>query len=175
MSNSHTKKHIGRCPECGSGLTVSDGAIVCTQDMLPEYEKEFKEWQNLSEEALHKKVAGLSFKIYDMYGRWKFKDEMGNRTQYCCTYNPSIEFNPMTQSETILPDPVQQKIAERILKRKLTEKEYYGLQKVPLLNEDGEVFWGQIQQLVYPKDYTSKITINYTDGEMVPKFNWEDI
>lgn len=137
-------------------MTLEDGIIRCSQDALPEYAKLFNSWQPLGDQGIENELRKQSQKIYDMYKRWTYVNTSGDRTQYCCTYNPSVEFNPMTQSEVILPDPVQQKIAEHLLKRELTEDEYYGIVKVPLINENGERYYGQIQQLVFPRDYGGK-------------------
>ena len=151
------RKTQGKCPECGSTLVIDAGQIICTQDLLEtEYPKVFREWDTLPQWKLVQLEEQVSFKVYDMYQRWKIIDEKGNRPEFCCTYNPNIEFNPMTQSEMILPDTFQVMIAEKRLKRPLTPDEYYGIVKVPLINESGEKYQGQIDQLVFPRDFTTK-------------------
>lgn len=170
----------GSCPECGSTLVAEDGVITCTQDLLQnEYPSIFRKLDKLSPDNLKKKVDSLSHKLYDMYKRWDYIDpDSGERTQFCCTYNPNIEFNPMTKSETVLPDPVQTKIAEHILGRPLEFEEYYGEVKVPLLNEQGEKYWGTVEQLVFPRDYKteSKDMVIKTDYTLMPViFRWEDL
>lgn len=157
MKKDIPKKIQGKCPECGSTLVVDSGEIQCTQDLLvSEYPNLFRQWDELSEKKRELTLSQVSFKVYDMYKRWSAIDDKGNRPQFCCTYNPNIEFNPMTQSEQILPDPVQVKISETILGRGLTEGEYYGIIRVPLINENGIRYFGQIDQLVFPRDYMTK-------------------
>lgn len=152
----------GSCPECGSTLTAEDGVITCTQDLLnSEYPSIFRGLDALSGVTRDKAVDNLTFKLYDMYKRWNFIDPTsGERTQFCCTYNPNLEFNPMTKAEMILPDPIQTKLAERILGRDLEFDEYYGIVKVPLLNEDGEKYWGTVEQLVFPRDYKTEYKVS---------------
>jgi hypothetical protein len=84
----------------------------------------------------------------------------------------------MTKAEMVLPDPAQTKIAEAILKRRLTYDEYYGQHRVPLLDDNGNMYYGQVNQLVYPRDYTVeyKDMIDKTDySEMPVIFKWEDL
>lgn len=171
-------KTKGTCPECGSTLTIEDGVIACSEDMLVEYEKDFQSWQALPAETLKSKVNQLSFKMYDMYGRWNYVNEDGRRSQYCCTYNPNIEFSPMTKAEMILPDPAQQRIAEAILKRQLRLTEYYGEEIVPLLDDYGNRYYGKIEQMVFPRDFKPKYKdmVVKTDYSPTPViFNWEDL
>lgn len=157
MEKEIPKKIQGKCPECGSTLVVDSGEIICTQDLLvSEYPNLFKEWDKLPVNKKDLILSQVSHRVYDMYQRWNYIDDKGNRTQFCCTYNPNVEFNPMTQSEQILPDPVQVKISETILGRGLTEEEYYGIIKVPLINENGIRYFGQIDQLVFPRDYMTR-------------------
>jgi len=169
-----------KCPECGSSLKCEDGHIFCTQDLFDtEYSELFSEWDKLPQDKLEKTLDSVSYKVYDMYNRWNHIDsESGERTQFCCTYDPQETFNPMTKSETILPDPAQTQIAEAILKRQLTVEEYYGQHRVPLLDDNGERYYGQIHQLVFPRDYSpeGKDMVIKTDFEPIPVvFKWEDL
>ena len=171
-------KTKGACPECGSTLTIEDGVIACSEDMLVEYEKDFQSWQSLSADTLKTKIDNLNFKMYDMYKRWDYVNTDGRRTQYCCTYNPNIDFSPMTKAEMVLPDPAQQMIAETILKRQLKPSEYYGEELVPLLDEYGNCYEGKIQQMVFPRDFKPKYKdmIDKTDYSPTPViFYWEDL
>jgi hypothetical protein len=168
-STKNTRKQRTPCPECGSPLNVEYGHISCTQSMFDvDYPTVFNLWDTLSPEDLETAIQNSPFRTYDMYQRWKFIDPVsGERTQFCCTYDPNKEFNPMTKSETILPDPAQTKIAQTILKRDLTEEEYYGIVKVPLITQKGLKYYGQVTQLVFPRDYITK----YKDFKMKTDFS----
>ena len=174
----NNKKTHGRCPECGSTLIHDEGHFKCTQDALPDYAEQFQSWGNLEGDQLKTKLSQLPFKMYDMFSRWLHQDDFGNRTQYCCTYDPNLEFNPMTKSETVLPDPAQQMIAEAILKRELTFDEYYGQHKVPILDEEGQPQERQIEQLVFPRDYKPKYKDMIVKTDFTPTpiiFDWDDL
>jgi hypothetical protein len=176
----NTRKQRTPCPECGSSLSVEDGHIYCTQNLFEtEYPNMFMKWDGLSASELRTAIENSPFKTYDMYERWKFIDpETGVRTQFCCTYDPNKEFNPMTQSETILPDPAQTRIAETLLKRPLTIDEYYGTVKVPLISEKGLRYYGQVNQLVFPREYITKykdpkMRTDFSDTPVI--FTWKEL
>jgi hypothetical protein len=174
----NSQKTKGVCPECGSSIVIDDGVLKCSQSALEDYANEFQQWQTLTGTELDKKVQSLSFKMYDMYHRWVYVNPYGERTQFCCTYNPNLEFSPMTKAEMILPDPAQQMIAETILKRPLTPEEYYGEEQVPLLSDYGSLYTGQIEQMVFPRDFKPKYKdmIDKTDYTPTPViFNWDDL
>lgn len=180
MSTKNTRKVKVPCPECGSNLEVEDGYIYCTQHLFENHYPElFQDFDASPEDKLKDKLAAHSFKVYDIYQRWKFIDpETGERTQFCCTYNPNVEFNPMTQSETVLPDPAQTKIAETLLKRELTVDEYFGNIKVPLISEKGLKYYGQVTQMVYPRDFISKykegrVKTDFSETPVI--FTWKDL
>jgi hypothetical protein len=174
------KKSKIKCPECGSHMTVDDGYMECTQNLLQtNYPEIFEEWDKLDSGKLQLMLDNVSYQVYDMYSRWKVVcPETGERTEFCCTYNPNLEFNPMTKNEMILPDPAQTKIAEAILGRKLTHDEYYGLSKVPLLSEKGLKNYRNIAQYVFPRDYIPKYKdmVVKTDFEATPViFKWKNL
>ena len=174
LRNSNILK--GKCPECRSTMVAEDGVVRCTQDALIEYAKDFRLWDLLDEDKRTHVLSNQSNIIYDMYQRWSHVNTSGDRPQYCCTYNPNEDFNPMTQSEMILPDPMQQLVAEHFLERDLTPDEYYGQIKVPLLNENGEKYIGQIEQLVFPRDYMTRKKYNAEENPELFRviFNWNE-
>lgn len=159
-----------KCPNCGSAISVDDGYFKCTQDALPAYDMLFREW-NAKGESFAKHAYEFSHTtLRNMYDGWITLDEMGSRPMFFCDYEPMKTFNPMTQHKVWMPDPAQQKIAEAILERRLTEYEYQGLRKVPLLDEFGKFAVDTIRQLEFPREFTTiKDMVEKTDYSKMPE------
>jgi hypothetical protein len=166
-----------KCPNCGSNIVVDDGYYQCSQDALPAYAMVFVEWQAKGEEHAKKMYDFSHSTLKNMYDSWKVTDELGNRPMFFCDYEPMKQFNPMTQHKVWLPDPAQQRIAEEILERPLTEYEYNGLKKVPLLDEQGNFMVDSIRQLEFPREFiTIKDMVDKTDYSKMPKlFNLKEL
>ena len=165
------------CPNCGSAISVDDGYFKCSQSLLPTYDLTFREWQAKGDDHTKKMYEFSHSALKNMYDSWKQVDEHGNRPMFFCDYEPMKQFNPMTQSKVWMPDPIQQRIAETILDRKLNDFEYAGVRPVPLLDEEGKFMYTTIKQLQYPKDFTSlKDMVDKTDFEEMPVlFNLEEL
>jgi hypothetical protein len=158
-----------KCPECGSTVKPLEGTLKCTQDKLNLYDEEFRKWKIAGEGYVKKQLQACGSIIREMYDRWDYLDDKGNRPSFQCFYEPVKDFNPMTEAKVYLPDPIQQKIAETILGRTLTEEEYRGEHRVPLINQNGEPTYDRIQQLVYPYDFISlKDMTDKTDYTKMP-------
>ena len=144
------KKEIdNKCPNCLSKLISKDGNLVCTGDRLKVWETDFKRYGDMNSSERREFLISFSDseRFVELHKKWAFVDEEGNRPNYDCGYTSKI-FNPVPDNRIMLPDPLQVKKYERLLKRPLTEEE--------LLGEDPIIIEGKtvtIKKMVFPDDF----------------------
>jgi len=116
------------CPYCLSTLKVNDvGTYECTADRLKIWETEFIKFNKMSDKEKVDYLYKFSYpdKFEELYQRWNFTDDKGNRINYDCGYTNKL-FNPISRFRTTMPDPALTKTIEESLGRKLTDEELMG-------------------------------------------------
>lgn len=126
--NNHYRVPDNTCPQCLSTLKLDDkGHWSCSGDKLKIWEKDFEAYSKLSE--IQQNEFLLKFDDVDLFlelfEKWNYTDNRGNRTNFCCSYSNSVFNLVLTQTLTI-PDPLQIYHIEKSLKRPLTEEEKRG-------------------------------------------------
>lgn len=147
MTKSRIKDNV--CPHCLSRLIDDDGIMVCNGDKLKVWEKDFKRYEAMN--AVEKKEYLIAFsdseRFLDLYNKWAFVDDEGNRPYFGCGYTNQI-FSSVPETRIMLPDPMQVGRLEKQLKRNLTEEELQGQQ--PIVINDKIV---KLNMLVFPDDF----------------------
>ena len=147
MTKSRTKDNI--CPHCLSKLIDDEGIMSCTGNKLMMWQSEFKRYESMN--AAEKKKYLISFsdseKFVDLYDKWSLSDADGNRPNFTCGYSNQI-FSPIPETRVMIPDPLQIKRLERVLRRPLTNEELFGDKDV-LIN--GTVV--DIAMMEFPDDF----------------------
>lgn len=141
MPKNKNKDNI--CPHCLSKLLDEDGSLVCSGDKLKFWIKEFVMYEKLSYQDKWKYLDTLEDKgrFLDLLDKWN-KDEV-----LSCEYTNKM-FSTIPETKIILPDLLQVKQLERVLKRPLTEEELLGH---TTLIVNGEVI--SIKKLTFPDDF----------------------
>lgn len=122
-------RHINtNCPYCLSTLKINEaGTYECTADKLKIWEAEFLKFNKMSDKEKINYLYKFSYpdKFEELYQRWNFQDENGNRVNYDCGYTNKL-FNPISRFRSTMPDPALTKTIEGSLGRKLTQEELMG-------------------------------------------------
>lgn len=147
MTKTRNKDNV--CPHCLSKLIDDDGIMACKGDKLQVWTKDFKRYKNM--DAAEKKKFLISFsdseRFVELYEKWSFVDEHGNRPNFTCGYTNQI-FNPVPETRITLPDPMQVGQIERKLKRELTEEELIGHKPIFI---NGKLV--KLNMMVFPDDF----------------------
>lgn len=204
MSKKSTRSKMkvrSKCPECGSVVhrQIIDGVSVefCSNDILPEYSQYFAWFGKQQVPLQHELMAGWDDLKHNLYGQWYISTQDIN-SPFECTYrvDPGARLPSPSKCTITIPDPVQVKIAERILRRPLTDKERCGVtakeirnpdgsrdfidihHHIPIIDEEGNLGEGRIEHIVFATDINPKfkdLTVVY-NPELMPKlFDWEKL
>ena len=149
------------CPECLSKLVTDEfGILRCSGDKLQVWTKEFIKYEQMGQpqKTGYLKKYNDSSMFLELYERWSYIDEKGNRQQFDCVYTNKLA-NPISRYRTSLPDPCLVLTIEQSLGRTLTEEEKAN--ETPIYRK-GKAFFEdfelgrqivKIPQLIYPNDF----------------------
>ena len=124
-SKKYARHTVTSCPNCLSTLKLNEvGVWDCTGDRLQIWVSEFEKFDRSTESQKKEYLLNLSEsnRFLDLYSKWKFQDESGNRPNFNCGYTNEV-YPPMSKIKTRIPDPAFCKSLERRLGRELTEEE----------------------------------------------------
>jgi hypothetical protein len=162
------------CPDCGSTVKreLVEGIVqeYCTNDLLHEYSKYFEWFTRQPQELQTELMLTWDDHKSGLYAQWYISTQ--DITQpFECTFkvDPRAKLFSPSKCTITFPDTAQVMISEWILKRQLTEIEKIGEERVPLVDEEGNLTEGNVTLLRYPDD----VTLKYKD--MYDKTTYEDM
>jgi hypothetical protein len=190
-----------KCPECGSivhrQIIDSVSQEFCSNDLLPEYSQYFA-WFGKQDPLLQSTLMSAWDEMkHNLYGQWYVATQDINEP-FECTYrvDPRAKLITPSKCTITIPDTAQVMIAERILRRPLTENERCGItakeiknpdgsrdfvdihHHIPIIDEEGNHGEGRIEHIIFPTDLTlayKDMTEIYNADLMPVLFRWEDL
>lgn len=116
------------CPNCLSKLTLDQkNNLKCSGNHLNIWEEQFKKYHDLDQIKKDDFLKSISYDsmFMDLYDRWAYSINVNKPEEFNCGYTNKI-FLPVPSCQVIIPDPIQVKIIENNIGRKLTEQEILG-------------------------------------------------
>jgi len=173
------------CPHCKSPLSKSrNNNLRCSGDNLSNLQAEFdrtiglettnpitaSKWMNqLSESDVSLDTFYLDFFL--LYRKRKVED---NSATLNCDWMPLIELEefPLPNTQTIMADPIEKRLAEHMLSRPLNASEVYGDSPIPVIGRSG-IEWRAITHLEFPRDFTTDDACEDDDTESPITFDYK--
>lgn len=203
MKKSTRSKHKvrGKCPECGSVVhrDLVDGITTefCSNDLLPEYAQYFRWFQDQKESVKASLMVSWPDYKHNLYSTWYISTQDPSQP-FECTYmvDPHGKLPTPSKCEVTIPDPAQVMLAERILRRPLTEEERVGViaverfnpdgtryfidrhYHIPIIDEEGNMGEDTVSHVRIPTDVSVKfkdMTYVYNPERSPKLFDWEDL
>lgn len=190
-----------KCPECGSIVVREhvDSTIqeFCSNDLLPQYAQYFQWFQKQDDTLKVSLMQSWDDTKHNLYSQW-FISTQDPYQPFECTFRVDPHAKVLTPSKCYVtfPDTAQVMIAERILRRPLTEEEKAGVIAVerfnpdgsryfidrhfpiPVIDEEGNMGEDTIEHLTYPKSVSTEykdLTPVYNPSPLPKLFDWEDL